>query len=817
MRKCPPSLSATLVRYLAFVRPYVALLTHFALGPRPSALARSHLFCSMGDPLDTQDFTNAVAAATSPPVHEGGIGVRLTLRSLRHFESAILNSDWLRPHLVQHRSTVGDLLADLQAGHTTDVADGHYGVVTHRLPHLRMHDVTGYIAVSTVVHRWWGLVPDQPLDVLPPGHALAVAHAPVDPALAPQPSLDPSWLANAVLSRLTPAIYAAARESAAEAAASLARTFLPGAKALPPASPSDHDWPPPTVATLSALRAFLGDPNARFKSREQALAVQHACEGGGNLLLVTPTGSGKSLAYLLPSFVDRRGGRGRVTLVVAPFVHLCRQVSSLASSAGLSSLVWEPTLSLGDVLALDCLACTPDALATEGLWEALRGLASLNSLARVVVDEAHHVLRSASFRPAFEGLSRLRELPVPLLLLTATLPPRSVAPLLASLSVTACPVLRLPSSRPRLRLSVTRLHGREESWAVEFVRHLELRRAILLEGERGVVFCARVDEVEMLAVLAPWAVKCHAQMSREDQARSLDAFLSPVHPSNVVLATSLLGNGLNLPRVRFVLHYGAPRSVCDYLQESGRAGREGGIADAEVFPCLSPDGQVLMPATDDDDDAREVLNWLSADDVCRRWALAVANDGRGETCTSLPSAVLCDACERQVAALDGLAGAPPLAPTVDVAPIVVDPVQPVDPVQAPHVDPPAPLELPQDVDLPLAPLAPPVQPQPPLGPNMDVLVDRRVHLGRHVDAAAERAALTRVLDALLDGDLCVACWCQGRVGHCQRLSCLSDNFFAEPEFQAFKRLLVLPTAHCWYCGFPQVSARALVPPLPRRD
>ena len=760
-------------------------------------MADSHLFSCLGDPLDTQDFSNAIAAATSKPVHQGGIGTRLTLRSLRHFESAILNSDWLRPHLVQHRSTVGDLLADLQAGHTTDMADGHYGVVSHRLPHLRMHDVTGYIAVSVVVHRWWRLVPgDLSSTPTPPEPAVALQGSQDLVPWNPSPSFEPTHLVDLLLSRLIPTIHSVTRECVAEATASLARTFLPRQHQDAPAPTiPEFDWSPPGTDCLVALRSLTGDPLAQFRSPEQALAVQHVLERRSNLLLVTPTGSGKSLAFLLPMHVDRKRGVSGLNLVVAPYALLCGEIRDRASSIGLSSLSYGPEVTVGHLLDLDCLTCTPDALESTHLREMLATVAALNGLARIFVDEAHHVLHSAEFRPVFAHLASLRDSPVPVVLLTATLPPDSVPSLLRSLSLTSCPVLRTASSRPSLRLAVTRLSS--ESLPGSFLAHLESHRASLLTGEVGMVFCNAVADVDLLAQSVPNSTKCHSQMPWEDQRASLASFRSPGGP-NVMVATSVLGNGLDVPNVRFVLHYGSPRSVVDYLQESGRAGRDGLPSSSHVFSVLSPDGQETHPESRGLGVA-EMRDWIGRDDLCRRWGITLFADGRGETCTSLPGSVPCDVCELRLSLL--VPGMPEVELVLpEGGQLQLQVVQPQ--IQAlPGVQ-DDPLVLPPNafLDLQAFPLPLPL-------PNMDVFIDQQVHLGRRRDADEERLALTRVLDRLLEEGLCVGCWCRGREGRCRSFQCITNGFFVNPEFREFKRLLVLPTAHCWFCGFPQVSLR----------
>ena len=821
VRKCPPQLSRTLILYLSLVRPYVSVLTSFVFGPQAAKVADDHFFCYMGDPLDTNDFTGAIAAITSKPVHQGGIDVRLTMRSLRHFESAILNSEWLKPSLEPYRSVVGDLLSDLQAGHTSDTADRHYGVITHRLPHLRMNDVTGYIAVSTVLHKWWGLLPQdtgltiqlrrQESQEIPPSLA-TVAPTTVSPHTSTGPS-GPSDLANILLSRLEPAIHAAARESASEAAASLTRTFLPK-KPHFPATQEGGNWSPPTVECLLSLRSLTGNPKASFRSPEQALAVQHVLERKGNLLLITPTGHGKSLAFLLPMLMDRRSGKAGLNVIVAPYVLLCNELRDRASSAGLSSLMYDSNLDLNHVLDLDCLVCTPDAVGTSKFMELVTTMSELGKLARVFVDEVHHVLHSSDFRPAFARLSGLRESPVPIVMLTATLPPKSVPALMDSLSLTCYDILRTSGSRPNIRIAITRLSL--DSTPLSFISHLVGYQSKLQDGEKGMIFCGTVAEVDLLASQCPYLTKCHSQMPAEEQRRSLARFANRGGPS-VMVATSMLGNGLDVPDVRFVLHYGSPRSVVDYIQESGRAGRGGKASSSHIFAFLSREGNVIHPQSQGLG-TQEMRRWVQEDSQCRRWGLSLANDGRGETCTSLPGSLLCDVCDSHVSRTLSRGCVSPensTHRTLTQGPSTVQHHRPPlllePPRQNPHQS-PVPSQSSQSRRDPAAALQ--TVPRPP-APHMDLLIDQQVHLGHLRDADSERGALIKVLDTLLERGSCIGCWCHGREGHCGALSCVSPSFFSDHGYLSLKRAIKLPKAHCWFCGFTQASVVLATFPSPQ--
>ena len=755
----------------------------------------------MGEPLTTDDFSEAISSMTSRPSQQGGIGVSLTIRTLRHFESALLNSDWLKPALSKHTSTVKDLLADLQAGHTTDMADGHYGVVTHRLPHLRMHDVTGYIAVSVILHRWWGLLPELPVqgneaegptilevDDRPPCPAIGTDH--VDSVV------------TAILSKLTPVIRASARDGASEAAAALARSVMGGGSIGRHADPDLPEQCPVSVDALHALRRLTGDQLASFKSHEQAQAVQHVWEGRGNLLLVLPTGGGKTLSFLLPMHMEREGNARRgVTLVLEPFVALSADMVGRVARSGLNVLPYDGSLALGDVQGLDCLVCTVDALQTDHLTVLIRSLSTLNLLARIVVDEAHHALHSASFRPVFELLSTLRSNPVPILLLTATVPPNLVPNLLTAYSITVCRTIRVPTSRPEQLFGVTRIP--RESPPTTFLAHLECHRAALLPGEKLLVFCSTVADVQLLSGAVPLSVGYHSQMSHEDRARSMAAFLSDHDPTNVAVSTSVLSNGIDVRGLRTVLHYGAPRSIVDLVQESGRAGRDGGLAISHVFPLVREDGSIELP-NGDEPGTREAREWVLDDVRCRRLAIGTFLDGQGVTCASLPLCLRCDVCERRLSCLQGF-------PNPDREPIASHLPIPIVPAQ---------VDLPADelvaFEAPIDPIPLPVDAQPrmptvpPPYPAMEVLIDRQIHLQDLRDASSEQRALSTVLDALLERQQCLSCWCRGQVGRCQRLSCFSARFFGMPEFKQMKGRLLLPTGHCWFCGIPQVSLSYLL-------
>ena len=339
--------------------------------------------------------------------------------------------------------------------------------------------------------------------------------------------------------------------------------------ASPPARP---DATAPALAP-DVLRRVFG--HGAFRGA-QADIVGHVA-GGGDALVLMPTGGGKSLCYQLPALL--RAGTG---VVVSPLIALMQdQVSTLVQlgvrAAFLNSTLdaraardVERALEAGE---LDLLYVAPERLVTPRCLELL----ARSRIALFAIDEAHCVSQwGHDFRPEYLQLSVLHErFPgVPRIALTATADPQTREEIVRRLALDEARVFVSSFDRPNIRYAIVdKADARRQLLA--FIRDEHA-------GDAGIVYCLSRRKVEETAdwLLAQGieALPYHAGMDPAARARGQARFQR--EEGIVVVATIAFGMGIDKPDVRFVAHLDLPRSIESYYQETGRAGRDGAPADA---------------------------------------------------------------------------------------------------------------------------------------------------------------------------------------------------------------------------------------------
>jgi ATP-dependent DNA helicase RecQ len=327
---------------------------------------------------------------------------------------------------------------------------------------------------------------------------------------------------------------------------------------------------------------------------------------GQSSLGVMPTGSGKSLTYqAAAALLD-----GTV-LVVSPLISLMRdQVEKARQVLRVARL--DSTLERGeasDVLRelargrIDLLYVAPERLANERFAAALARV----RVPLLAVDEAHCISAwGHDFRPDYLRLPLLRhELGnPPVLALTATAPPAVQADIRATLGLPDEGLVNTGARRPNLALNVEAPADRER-------RLLELVRRD--PTAPTIVYALRqADTVRLAALLDQAGIAArpyHAGLAPEFRAETQDAFLND--EIACVVATIAFGMGVDKPNVRRVIHAHAPRSLEGYVQEVGRAGRDGlpaeGILlfDESDLPALANFVEAKVP---DEKQVRDALN-----------------------------------------------------------------------------------------------------------------------------------------------------------------------------------------------------------------
>lgn len=329
------------------------------------------------------------------------------------------------------------------------------------------------------------------------------------------------------------------------------------------------------AATLEAVQRTFGHAALRPMQDE---AVRATLEDR-DVLVVLPTGGGKSLCYQAPALV-----RPGLTLVVSPLIALMKdQVDGLLQSGVRAAMFAsdqddEERALVRDALRrreLDLLYCSPERLSSDGFVEWLRGL----GLAAIAVDEAHCISHwGHDFRPEYRMLGSLRERAggVPVMALTATAPPRVREDIVSQLGLVDAVQLVGDFDRPNLTY-----RAQPRGKLLEQVLGVVGRHS----GRAGIVYALRRKDTEDLArQLASAGVRAqayHAGLDAQQRRDVQDAFLA--EHIDVVVATVAFGMGIDRPDVRFVVHASLPKGIEQYSQETGRAGRDGLPAECVLF------------------------------------------------------------------------------------------------------------------------------------------------------------------------------------------------------------------------------------------
>ncbi|CAM5769960.1 ATP-dependent DNA helicase RecQ [Labrys miyagiensis] len=331
--------------------------------------------------------------------------------------------------------------------------------------------------------------------------------------------------------------------------------------------PRSSDIPAPFKDPLAVLNDVFG--YAAFRG-EQEDVVRHVA-GGGDAVVLFPTGAGKSLCYQIPSLC-----RPGVGIVVSPLIALMRDQVEALRQAGVQAAALNSSLSREEAYQvrralmegkLDLLYVAPERVATAGF----QTLIADADIALFAIDEAHCVSQwGHDFRPEYRDLNRLAELfpGIPRVALTATADPVTRADIIERLGLGQARVFATSFDRPNISYAIVERDNARQQLLACLARH---------KGESGIVYClsrAKVeDTAEWLNGQGIRALPYHAGLDAAVRSANQDAFLQ--EEGLCLVATVAFGMGIDKPDVRYIAHLDIPSSVEAYYQETGRAGRDG--------------------------------------------------------------------------------------------------------------------------------------------------------------------------------------------------------------------------------------------------
>jgi ATP-dependent DNA helicase RecQ len=331
----------------------------------------------------------------------------------------------------------------------------------------------------------------------------------------------------------------------------------------------------PTTTTnksaLAVLKEYFGFDTFRNPQEDIIKDVI----AGNDVLVLMPTGGGKSLCYQIPSLV-----RPGVGIVVSPLIALMEDQVTALRLQGIRAAYYNSSLTSEEakkVLAklhndeLDLLYIAPERLISTAFLERLQEC----HISLFAIDEAHCISQwGHDFRPEYAALGLLKEhFPtIPIIALTATADKQTRQDIVVKLNYT--PKKYIASfNRPNIHYKVVH----KTNAAKQLNQFLQS-----VEQQSGIIYCGTRNSVESLAEkLQDMGFKArayHAGLSHKERKEVQNLFR--YDRIDIVVATIAFGMGIDKPNVRFVAHHDLPKNIEGYYQETGRAGRDGLPAQA---------------------------------------------------------------------------------------------------------------------------------------------------------------------------------------------------------------------------------------------
>jgi ATP-dependent DNA helicase RecQ len=407
-------------------------------------------------------------------------------------------------------------------------------------------------------------------------------------------------------------------------------------------------------AALHTLQSVFG--YSQFRGSQQAIIEQVL--SGNDVLVLMPTGGGKSLCYQIPSLVLPGVG-----IVISPLIALMQDQVTALHQLGVKAAFLNSSVSLEHAREteqqlragqLDLLYIAPERLSNPRTQQLLLSC----RIALFAIDEAHCVSQwGHDFRADYLQLSVLHQLfpSVPRIALTATADQRTRQEIITRLALEQAQVFVSSFDRPNIRYRIVLKDNARQ----QLLRFIQAEHA----GDTGIVYCLSRKRVEETA---DWlnqqrltALPYHAGMSPQQRQRHQHQFL--MEDGLIMVATIAFGMGIDKPNVRFVAHLDLPKSIEAYYQETGRAGRDGLPANAWMAYGLQ-DVLTLrqMLASSNADAAHKRLEFHKLDAMlamcesvsCRRQTLLnYFDDALPQPCGN------CDTCLEPVSTWDGTVAA----------------------------------------------------------------------------------------------------------------------------------------------------------------
>jgi superfamily II DNA helicase RecQ len=369
----------------------------------------------------------------------------------------------------------------------------------------------------------------------------------------------------------------------------------------------------------------------------QGKAMDVIQKGESPVVAVMPTGAGKSVLFMLPAWVEPGG----VTIVVVPLKALKKDMIHRCEEIGIRCAVWD---GRNQPDGASIVLVTPEKAASEGFGTFINRIRQTKRLDRIVIDECHVILNDQlDFRKHLQELGKLGSAETQMVLLTATLPPTEEDRLYERMYWKREEVHMIRASTVRQNIQYSVVDGgtsrtERDAQLEEIVG--EVLRDESRPEDKVVIMCESKPKVREIVEAGLFPCEMfHADLPEETKEETLNEFRA----GNIraIVATGAFGMGIDIPDIRLIVHVDSPRSMMDYGQASGRAGRDG----------LPSRAIIIRGGLEFEDEL--IKQYMDAErKQCRRIDMDKYLDGDVERQHCQEGELFCDICEERARSME---------------------------------------------------------------------------------------------------------------------------------------------------------------------